>query len=248
MLIFSQPSETIRVVRGENVDINSPDDKTIDKYSFNFSESDVSVCISIPKRISLSEQPGNSIIRSNITSSSLSKKVSVPILDILGQTLIDGSDIGNIIFIIQDEFQYYDNIPSKFNKCGTYEINPDQLQITIFEKSCPKIVSVVIGKGKTWYEKTEYIFRKLGKEKIGANFGDFRIRLFFYSMLKFILFRLLYGKFDINFLLRKYNDKFLNYLGKSRFCKALPLFIDPTSIIFGYDKYFKLDIYDNDKY
>lgn len=61
-------------------------------------------------------------------------------------------------------------------------------------------------------------------------------------MLKFILARILYNKFDINFLLRKHDQKFLNSLSKSRFCKALPLFTDTESIIFGYGKYFKNDL------
>jgi hypothetical protein len=162
----------------------------------------------------------------------------------LGQTLIDGSDIGNVIFTIQDQFRYYcsDNIPPEFNNCGTYKIDPLELKTTIFNKSCPKIVSVVIGNGETWYDKTEYLFEKLGKEKIGSNFGDFRIQMFFYAMLKFILARILYNKFNINFLLRKYNKKFLKDLGKSRFCKALNLFLDTDSIIFGYNKYFKYDL------
>jgi len=167
--------------------------------------------------------------------------INIPILDIVGQTLIDGSDIGQMIFTIKDQFQYYNEIPVKFNKCGTYDIDPSELKITIFEKSCPKIVSVVIGNEKTWYDKTEAIFLRLNQEKIGTDFGDFRRRMLFYAMLKYILSRILYGIFNINFLLRKYDEKFIKDLKNSRFCEASSLFTDPNSIIFGYNKYFKFD-------
>jgi hypothetical protein len=169
------------------------------------------------------------------------EEIAVPILEISSQTLIDGSDVGNTIFTIQDKFQYYNEIPSEFNKCGKCNIDTSQLKITRFEKSCPKIASVVIGNEKTWYDKTEAIFLRLGKEKIGANFEDFRKRMLFYAMLRYILSRILYGKFNINFLLRKYDKRFITDLKNSRFCEAVNLFTDPTSKFFGYNDYFKLD-------
>ena len=242
-IIFSNQQERINVVRGETIPIVSPDGKTTDLYEFDSNENySIDVTVKRPKRFLGKEETstnGSQLLTFNNTN-----KIEVPILDILGQTLIDGSDIGDIIFTIKDQFQYYckNNIPPEFNKCGTYNIDPLKLKTTIFNKSCPKIVSVVRGNGETWYDKTEYLFMKLGKEKIGANFGNFRLRMFLYAMLKFILARILYNKFNINFLLRKYNKQFLIDLSKSRFCEALHLFLDTNSIIFGYDKYFKNDL------
>jgi len=253
---FSKPDETVSFPRkfvgnGEYIvngtsKIIAPDGLSEDIYILNYQEIDKTLSITVNIGVTI-KRPKNfseeKIVRNNSSSAVLIENtdIYVPILDISSQTLIDGSDVGETIFTIQDKFQYYDNIPSEFNKCGTYKINPDQLKTTIFNKSCPKIVSVVIGDEDTWYNKTESIFIRLGQEKIGTDFGNFRRRMLFYAMLKYILSRILYGKFNINYLLRKYDEKFLKNLKNSRFCEASSLFTDPNSIIFGYNKYFKFD-------
>jgi len=240
---FSNPSVSIRVVMGETIPIASPDGKTTDLYDF-VSDENTSIDVTIKRPTRFSGKEETSPNESQLLTFNNTNKIEVPILNILGQTLIDGSDIGDIIFTIKDQFQYYciNNIPPEFNGCCTYNIDPLELKTTIFHKSCPKIVSVVGGNGDTWYDKTEYLFMKLGKEKIGADFGNFRLRMFLYAMLKYILSRILYNKFNINFLLRKYNKGFLKDLSKSRFCESLHLFLDTDSIFFGYDKYFKNDL------
>lgn len=172
------------------------------------------------------------------------KCINIPILNIVGQTLIDGSDIGNVIFTIIDDRQYYCKEPLSHDNgcgCGVFFAKESQLKITRFSKCCPIIVSVVKGEGNTLYEKLENIFNTLGQDVIGVDFQSFYNRIFFYAMLKFILARILYGKFRIRFLLGKYNDQFLKDLGNSRFCSALHLFLDCDSIVFGYNKYFKFE-------
>lgn len=166
-----------------------------------------------------------------------------PSINIQGQTLIDNTDIGNVIFTIKDIYKYY-NIKSpikEYNTCEYYA-NPDQIKETIFDKSCPKIVSVVRGKGDNLYAKLDYTFYKLGEDVIGVPLIVFYPNIFLYAMLKYILSRILYGNFSINYLLGKYNNKFLEDLSNSRFCGALPIFTDPESIIYNYNKYFKYDI------
>ena len=253
---FSKPDEIVsfprKFVGNREITANgtskimAPDELSEDIYILNYQEIDKTLNITINIGVTI-KRPKNfseeKIVKNNSSSTVFIENtdIYVPILDILSQTLIDGSDVGETIFTIQDKFQYYDNIPSEFNKCGIYKINPDQLKTTIFEKSCPKIVSVVIGNEDTWYNKTESIFDRLGQEKIGADFGNFRRRMLFYAMLKYILSRILYGKFNVNYLLRKYDEKFLKDLKNSRFCEASSLFTDPNSIIFGYNKYFKFN-------
>ena len=245
---FNYPQKStiyIQGVDGVEHEIDSPNGTTKDIYVFQRSfENNIGMHTAkctvtvIVKRLKRFNE-GKEVLK--VPALNYKQTINIPILDIVGQTLIDGSDIGQMIFTIKDQFQYYNEIPAKFNKCGTYNIDLSQLKITIFEKSCPKIVSVVIGDEKTWYNKTEAIFLRLGSEKIGANFGDFRSRMLFYAMLKYILSRILYGKFNVNYLLRKYDEKFLKDLKNSRFCEASSLFTDPNSIIFGYNKYFKFD-------
>lgn len=177
------------------------------------------------------------------------KCISVPILNINGQTNVDGSDMGDVIFTIIDTFQYYchDEIPPCQNKCGVYHASESELKKTVFRQCCPKIVSVLIGEDLrddmklTAYEKLENIFRVLGEDGVGTDFQTFYPRVFFYAMVKYILGRILYGEFNINILLRKNNEKFLKDLGKSRFCEALHIFLDCDSNVFGYDRYFKWD-------
>lgn len=167
----------------------------------------------------------------------IKKDIDIPYININGQTLIDFSDVGNMIFTIGDEFTYYKEKPLHNTKCITpYPINPDQLKLTIFNKSCPSTVSVLRGRGLTLFEKANSIYN----DKV--TFPTFYLYLILYGMLKYILSRILYGKFDINFLLRKYNEKFLEDLGSSRFCSFLKIFIDPTSPVFGFNQYFKYNL------
>ena len=97
------------------------------------------------------------------------------------------------------------------------------------------MVSVLRGKGSSLLDKAKNIYDN------NKPFPEFYLNLILYGMSKYILSRILYGKFNINFLLRKYNDKFLDDLSNSRFCSFIEAFVDPTSKIFGYDKYFKLN-------
>ena len=67
-------------------------------------------------------------------------------------------------------------------------------------------------------------------------------------MAKYIPARVLYGNFNMDYLLGKYNDKFLKDLGESRFCAFLEFFLDTTtSPVVGYDKYFKYSKCDHNK-
>lgn len=168
--------------------------------------------------------------------------VLIPSINILGQTSVNRSDIGDVVFTIQDKFQYYDNdIPKHENKCGIYYINPNKLKTTTFHECCPKIVSVVKGKGSTLYAKLSYTFFKLGESKIGVPLTVFYPNIFLYAMLKYILARILYGEFNIKFLLEKYNDQFLDDLRHSRFFQAIQVFEDCNSIVYNYNKYFKYE-------
>lgn len=186
----------------------------------------------------------NRVVENNVIDPTSENKdnIAVPIINILGQTTADNANIGDFIFTILDEFKYYHPIPPKDNFCGTFSILPNQVQKTILKQYCPKIFIVVKGKGMTLYERVENIFRKLGFDVIGLFLTDFYPRIIFYAMVKYILSRLLYGDFNIKFLLGKYNDKFLNDLQNSRFCGAISIFTDPNSIVFGYNKYFKFKL------
>ncbi len=142
-----------------------------------------------------------------------------PQIIINAQTTLNGSDISDAVFTIYDEFQYYNNIIPN-NECPP---QPSEIiKQTIFRECCPYMVSVVKGQGQTLLEKLEYLFNEGTTTE--PNIYIFYENIALYGMAKYILSRLLFGKFNINYLLGKYNDKFLQKLNTSRFCSFMTFF------------------------
>lgn len=114
------------------------------------------------------------------------ESIIVPSININFQSLIDGSDIGNVIFTILDKFQYYKYttpiIPG--HQCQTLTINNPKT--TIFDKLCSSIGSIMRGKGNTAWEKTVYFFDN-GKANFSDIYNFFIEGIVKYSMLKYIL-------------------------------------------------------------
>jgi len=153
--------------------------------------------------------------------------VEVPTINIVSQTLIDGFDIGETKFTISDKFSYYSKKPIelKIKICKKDNIPIEDLKQTAFIKSCPQISSVFIGEGELLYTKVESLWSTL-------NITDPNLQIFYnnvrrYGLVRYILSRILYGNFNINYLLRKYYKKFLTDLGHSRFCGFVQFFNDP---------------------
>jgi len=164
-------------------------------------------------------------------------KTTIPSINIDFQSLIDGSDIGNTVFTIIDKVNYHNHnttpiIPNY--TCKTIQINNPKT--TVFNKACPLITNVLRGIGNTAYEKIVYLMENVVTNQ--SYVYDFALLLVKYSMLKYILSRLMYGDFNINYVLNKYDTKFLNDLSNTRFCKFVYDFINPNSNIFGFNKYF----------
>ncbi len=168
--------------------------------------------------------------------------VRIPRVRVIAQTLVDGSDVGEAIFIICDKFSYYKSSVKDLDacegKCAIRYIAPEEVKQTTFNKCCPLMVSVLKGRGHTLCDKALYIYNKLGQDKIGTTFRLFYQNLMLYGMSRYILARLLYGDFNINYLLRKYDDEFFKDLNNSRFCAFIEFFEDCASPVKGYSKYF----------
>lgn len=164
--------------------------------------------------------------------------VKIPTLQILAQTTINGGDIGEVDFLIRDTIDYTrENI--RDNTCQARFVKPNQVISSCFQECCPFIVSVLKGEGCTAYQKVMNLYVTLSI--VDITFNQFYKRIMAYAMLKFILFRLLTGKFKICYLLDKYNKRFLEQLSTSRFCNATQFFLDCESEIYGYNKYFLVD-------
>lgn len=163
--------------------------------------------------------------------------IEIPIINIVGQTTFNGQNLSDMTFTILDKYRYYKEEPLELTcqKCKPIYAKRCQLKETLFVQCCPCLQNVLKGCGKTVFEKLHSIW---DKKQPTTNFDDFFSNIFLYSMAKYILCRLLYGQFDINYLLQKYNKQFLKDLKHSRFCGGLKLFVDPESVIYGYNKYF----------
>ena len=169
-------------------------------------------------------------------------KVLIPIIIIEGQTLYDGSDISDMKFTIKDKFQYYEDKCLVGTKCGIFSLCPDQLKVTVFQKCCKDIslLRVLRGKGATAFEKAKFLHSNESQQfQNQVNFYTFYYNnLIIYAMSIYILSRLLYGKFNIKFLLQRYNKEFFINLGDSRFCGALKIFNDSDQLG-TYNRFFK---------
>lgn len=165
--------------------------------------------------------------------------MEVPQVQMTVQTTVDGSDVGQAIFVVCDQFNYKTDHPIPDNTCDIRFIPFCDVKQTKFSRCCPFIVSVLRGRGKILYDKALSIYNKLGEARIGVSFAVFYENIISYGMAKYILSRLLYGDFNINYLLGKYNDKFLHDLQNSRFCAFSEFFESDTSPVNGYNRYFK---------
>lgn len=163
--------------------------------------------------------------------------IQVPEAFMTARTTITGSDIGEVIFTICDTYSYYKE-EKLCSNCGIYYAQPSEIKTTTFDKCCPFIVSVLRGKGNTAYERITYIWKQR-QSQIGLTFDEFYTNIVYFSMAKYILARILYGTFNINYLLGKYNEKFLRDLASSRFCNFITFFESCDSSVYGYNQYFR---------
>lgn len=167
-----------------------------------------------------------------------SKNIRVPIISIFGQTTIDGSDVGEIIFAVCDEYTYYKSKKLSSNHSTIDYINPSQLKLTLYREYCPIMGAVLDGFGSTAYSKALYLHEK---SKLTMNVNTFYSNLLLYGMMKYHLSRILYGNFNVNYLLGKNTNKFLKDLKSSRFCNFVTYFLDSKSPVYEYHNYFRYE-------
>ena len=170
-------------------------------------------------------------------------RILVPIILIEGQTLIDASDLSDMKFTIKDELCYYEEKPLCDTECGIFCTNPCKLKTTIFRKCCKdtSLCRVLRGEGRNAFEKAMNLYKNDPVLRTTTTFPQFYYQsLILYAMSKYILSRILYGKFNIKSLLGKYNKQFFIDLGMSRFCGALRIYNDADNLA-SYDRFFLFD-------
>jgi hypothetical protein len=171
----------------------------------------------------------------------ISDMVEVPIIDIEGQTTYNAEYLSDFTFIIQDKYKYYVYDPELLKgkcHCEPIYIDSRKLKKTTFLVYGPELQCVVKGKDKTLRGKL-YNYYINHPTDFGPSFDeDFYGPMIFYSMTKYILARLIYGDFNINYLCRNFNKQFFKDLKHTRFCGFIEVFTNPIYGIVGYDKYF----------
>lgn len=111
------------------------------------------------------------------------------------------------------------------------EAHACELYTTVIKKRDVEFAKVVIGTGESLSDKAKQLC--VSYEYLGR-----------YAVVKFILIRLLYGKFSYNRLRRRHNTQFYTDLSNSRFYKFVEFFtayLPDNGVMFnlsGYEKYF----------
>lgn len=164
----------------------------------------------------------------------------VPIINISGQTTDSGEYLSDMTFSIMDKYQYCDNEPIRYKNpknCRPIFLKTKKLKETIYFQYGPPLQYVVKGKGNTLRAKLfdYYLDHQI---EFGPDFAHFSLLMYRYGMIKYVLARILYGKFDIKYLCRNFNKQFFKDLKKSRFCGFIEFFEDPNQGVIGFEKNF----------
>ena len=168
--------------------------------------------------------------------------ISIPSINASAQSTPDTEDILIIRFEVFDNIKYTNcGICPQENcyKCNDVATGPCTGEKTthtpvssVFQRYYPNVASVLQGTGCTITSKVNSLIAQGYNVSVG--------NIIFYSMLKYILAKLLWGDFCMDYLLNKCNQKFFDDLRNSRFC----LFMEPfeQQQFIGYNNFF---IWDN---
>ena len=214
---------------------------------------DVSVSLELRKNISGETQV---VVTSNLSNNNIVMNQSccmtntdemqeVPRITITLQSDINSENMGEAAFNVYDATSYCTEYPcnkedchcqniisdNMINVCPVVTIPSSKVKLTQYSQY-PHLQKVIRGKGCTLREKATSI-----KDDPNITVNEFMLRLMTYGMLKYILSRLIFGNFDLKWLLQKNNKEFFIKLENSRLCRFIAAFEDPE--IRGYNKYFK---------
>lgn len=123
-------------------------------------------------------------------------------------------NLGLLTFYVYDFVKY----PRSYF-CGSEEICRGVYK-SYFSKVL-EIQTVLRGTGCTFSEK---VLSLINVVNVDVDYERFILLLSFYGSIRYILSGLLYGEFNVKYLLEKYYCQFLEDLGKSRFFRFLVLF------------------------
>lgn len=100
----------------------------------------------------------------------------------------------------------------------------------------PQFNSVLKGTGVDLNTKFKSL---ISHYNLDLDIATFRDRIALYSYSKFVLSRFLYGDFNLDYMLRLKNKRFLKDLADSRFSKFLVIFVDSQYKVADYFRFFR---------
>jgi hypothetical protein len=149
------------------------------------------------------------------------KYVEVPTIEIFATPDSSEFDVGRVIFTIRDIISY--DKPRKYRKkwncLKTGKVPKEDVIITtfvLFQPEC-NFNTVLNADGNFLIEKCR-------------NINAIVPYIIQYTYIKWVLCRILYGSFDLNFLRRSFNSRFFRDLSKSRFRGFIEYFTSPSLI------------------
>ncbi|CAK7994789.1 Hypothetical protein POVR1_LOCUS313 [uncultured virus] len=162
-------------------------------------------------------------------------QTSVPQIDIIAYSSLDRENLGEVKFTVKDIISYKCIFlpPKSKHQCKDQIVSTLEIIETVFVES-PDLNRVVKGKGCTLQEKTNYL---RAKYNIPLTESQFLGNVIAFGLLKYILARLMYGDFNLKYLLRCFNNEFIRDLNKSRFCLFVDAFVELG--LKGYSRFYK---------
>ena len=165
---------------------------------------------------------------------------SIPNINIEASTIRDQTDIGLLILTVRDIISYecFYSPPSKKDECRECPeriVNRSEVIETVFERFID-YNRVLEGDGCSLLDKVRDI---IIRNDIQVDVTELFLRIVLYGALVYFLSRLMYGFFDVRFLLRRFSKRFFRDLRNSRFCLFLNAFKSPElrgiGCLFKYD-------------
>ena len=172
--------------------------------------------------------------------------VEIPAITMRLQTDLRGNNLDEAAFNVFDRISYCSNYPAtcptsgrcintvadkRTQTCPIIKVRKEDVKKTEYSRNPIGFNKVVRGRGCTLKEKATNI------NDTTLTTKQFMLRISVFGMLKYILGKMMFGRFDLKWLLRENERELFDKLKENRLCRFIEAFNDPT--IKGYGKYFR---------
>lgn len=160
----------------------------------------------------------------------------IPTITVEAETAAQGQDFGSAFFTVLDNKKHSGTFNCKHRVVKVIIPGGVVKGIESQFSQFPQFNCIVKGKGCTLRQKFRSLIGCYGLETTLENFTA-HMALYMYS--KYILSRLLYGDFSVDYLSSCLDTKFLHHLEKSEYSDFSVIFTDREIGLIGFGRYFK---------